>query len=60
MNENAWVWDEPQQTAIDRVKDALVASPVLALLDPNLETILSADMSSFGLGHVWLYNKRLD
>ena len=42
VNKNAWVWDEPQQTAFDKVKDALVASPVLALLNPNLENILSA------------------
>jgi len=54
MKGNAWLWDKPQQKAFDRIKAILVNAPVLALFNPNLETILSADASSFGLGAVLL------
>ena len=51
---NAWLWDKPQQMAFDKIKRILVNAPVLALFNPNLETILSTDASSFGLGAVLL------
>ena len=54
VKENAWYWGEPQQTAFTRIKEALTDSPLLALFYPNLETIVSADASSFGLGTVLL------
>jgi hypothetical protein len=52
VKENAWVWGEPQQKSFNKVKQILTNSPVLALFDPNLETVFSADSSSFGLGAV--------
>ena len=52
VKDNIWLWGEPQQSSFDRVKEALIVSPVLALFNPNLETILSADASSHGLGAV--------
>ncbi len=55
---NQWVWGEPQRCAFERIKEVLISSPVLALFDANLETILSADASSHGLGAVLLQKQK--
>ena len=51
---NAWRWDAPQQTAFQKIKDALSSPPCLAHYSPNAELIVSADASSVGLGAVLL------
>ena len=58
--ENQWQWGEPQRNAFATIMVLLINSPVLALFDPNLETILSADTSSFGLGAVLLQRQPTD
>ena len=50
---------EPQKKAFTSVKAAMCHSPVLAMFDPNQETILSADTSSFSLGLCYTNDKTM-
>ena len=51
---NRWTWGHAQKQAFSSVKDALTKRPALALFDPNLETTISADALSYGLGAILL------
>ena len=51
-SKNAWVWGASQESAFTSIKEELSKPTVLALHNPSLETKVSADASSFGLGAV--------
>ena len=54
-----WIWEDPQKKAFSSVKAAMCHSPVLAIFNPNQETILSADASSFSLGLCYTNDKTM-
>ena len=46
---NHWRWETSQETTFQNIKATLISSETLCAFNPTLETIVSADVSSFGL-----------
>uniref|UniRef100_A0A3B3HH25 Gypsy retrotransposon integrase-like protein 1 n=1 Tax=Oryzias latipes TaxID=8090 RepID=A0A3B3HH25_ORYLA len=51
---NMWNWGSQQQKAFESIRADLTTPPGLALYNPNAETLVSADSSSYGMGAVLL------
>uniref|UniRef100_A0A9J7XM44 Reverse transcriptase domain-containing protein n=1 Tax=Cyprinus carpio carpio TaxID=630221 RepID=A0A9J7XM44_CYPCA len=51
--EGPFQWSEETENCFVTLKKLLVASPALALYDPNLPSIISTDASDYGLGAVF-------
>ena len=45
-----FVWEAPQRKEFKEITNILTTEPVLSLYDPKLQTKISADSSSYGLG----------
>ena len=45
-----FVWEEPQQSAMDKLKTLVTVAPILTYFDSKKELVLSVDASSSGLG----------
>ena len=56
--ETEWCWEENQEMALRKIKDAVCTSPVLRNYSLDEEVTLQCDKSQVGLGAVLLQNGR--
>ena len=56
QKETEWVWDTPQQTAFEKLKQAVGNTPVLRFYNLQEEVTLQCDASQHGLGATMMQN----
>ena len=56
QKETEWCWEESQEMALRKIKDAVCTTPVLRYYSLDEEVTLQCDASQFGLGAVLLQN----
>ena len=47
-----WVCEQPKQNAFEGIEECLTKAPILSLYACNMETKISVDASSYGIGGV--------
>ena len=59
QRETEWVWDQPQQEALQALKEAVASTPILRYYNLHEEVTLQCDASQFGLGAVMMQSGQL-
>ena len=54
---NQFYWGPDQQSAFENIKQMMTSTPILALYDPNKDTVLMTDASGQGIGNA-LFQKQ--
>lgn len=55
-----WVWTFEQESALDKINDAVCNTPVLRFFYSKEKTPLQCDSSKSGLGDVWFQKRPVD
>ena len=56
LKDTAWVWDHPQQEALEALKKAVSSTPILRYYNLEEKVTLQCDSSQSGLGAVLMQN----